>query len=74
MDTTKHTVTIPISDYNELSNNESSEVNALRHFELLVKEGINFIGDIDVKKRPIGAVASYISGASGIRASVKFIY
>ncbi len=52
MDTTKHTVTIPISDYNELLNKSNDIDISRKHFELLYAEGIEIVGGLNLTKNP----------------------
>lgn len=52
MDTSKHTITIPISDYNELiakSLDEKNE-NIIKHLRLLGRKGI--LGEMNFEKPP----------------------
>lgn len=74
MDATKHTVTIPIADYNELVNNANVQHNAISHFQLLTRESIEIVGDLDFSKKPISAIVSYKTGAEGVSCHVKFSY
>ena len=52
MDKSKHTVTIPFEDYNELISQEDMYILFKEHFQVMINAGIFKSGSFDLTKKP----------------------
>jgi len=74
MDNSKHTVTIPIADYNELQSSATNKDAFVAHFTALAQNGFEFIGNIDVNKKPKKVIVRSSYNSASPKIIVQFEY